>query len=111
MKKFLAVFMAALVIFTTMSIAAMAEESSTAIIEITEPSEGTTRDIMNDEGLVVPINTWQFRQSVVFKFFEKIFKFFLYIFGVQGKESDNSAARLIDEIGSALDERLSRFFG
>ncbi len=114
MKKILAVLMAALVVFTTCSIAVMAEET-TEIVETTAPAvseEGTTRNIMNDDGLVVPINMNQFKSSIIFKIFEKIIKFILSLFGADvAPEVDKEGATLVDEIGSALDERLTDIFG
>ena len=57
MKKLLAIFMAVLVVFTTCSIAVFAGETDTETT--TDPvvqEENTTRNIKNDDGLVVPIN-------------------------------------------------------
>lgn len=114
MKKLLAIFMAVLVVFTTCSIAVMAEET-TAEEVTTAPAavqeENTTRDIMNDDGLVVPINFNQLKSSVIFKIFEKIIKFILSLFGADvAPEVDEEGATLVDEIGSALDERLTDLF-
>lgn len=113
MKKILAIIMAALVVFTTCSIAVMADE--TAEVETTavvvEKEEATTRNILNDEGLVVPINMSQFKSSIIFKIFEKILSFILSLFGDAAPEVDQEGATLVDEIGSALDERLTDLFG
>ncbi len=112
MKKLLAVLMAALVIFTTCVVAVMAEE--TAEIPETEAvaEENTTRNIMNEDGLVVPINFNQLKSSVIFKIFEKIISFILSLFGQDvAPEVDKEAATAVDEIGSALDERLTDLFG
>lgn len=111
MKKVLAVFMSALVIFTTCFITVFAdetaEESSSTIVK----EESTTRDIMNDDGLVVPINFSQLKSSAIFKIFEKIIKFILSLFGAEiAPDVDNEGATLVDEIASALDERLTDLF-
>lgn len=127
MKKVLAVFMAALVAFSTLSIAVFAAEPEAATVaEETEQTETekpvvetttvtveekTTRNIKNEDGLVVPINLRQLKDSVIFKIFEKIFKFILSLFGAEGPEIDKEGATIVDEIGSALDERLSHIFG
>ncbi|MBE6716308.1 MAG: hypothetical protein E7573_05245 [Ruminococcaceae bacterium] len=113
MKKILAIFLSALVVFMTCSIAVMADETdveTTAAPVVVE--ENTTRDIMNDDGLVVPINLNQLKSSIIFKIFEKIIKFILSLFGVEiAPEIDQEGATLVDEIGSALDERLTDLFG
>ena len=80
MKKILAIIMAGLVVFTPCSIAVMADE--TAEVETTavvvEKEEATTRNILNDEGLVVPINMSQFKSSIIFKIFEKMKVSFIF---------------------------------
>lgn len=113
MKKVLAVIMAALVVFATCSIAVMAEETadveSTTVVVDTE--ENTTRNILNSEGLVVPVNMEQFKTSIIFKIFEKILSFIFSLFGADvAPEIDQEGATLVDEIGSALDERLTDLF-
>lgn len=112
MKKMLAIIMAVLVVFTTCSIAVMAEE--TADVETTAVAvqeEGTTRDIMNDDGLVVPINFNQLKSSVIFKIIEKILTFIFSLFGADvAPDVDQEGATLVEEIGSALDERLTDIF-
>ena len=112
MKKILAVLMAALVVFTTCSIAVFAEEEDVeTTVAATVKEESTTRNILNDEGLVVPINLNQLKSSVIFKIFEKIIKFILSLFGDDvAPEVDQEGATLVDEIGSALDERLTDIF-
>ncbi|MBE6790461.1 MAG: hypothetical protein E7535_04640 [Ruminococcaceae bacterium] len=112
MKKILAVLMAALVVFTTCSIAVFAEEEDVeTTVAATVKEESTTRNILNDEGLVVPINLNQLKSSVIFKIFEKIIKFILSLFGSDvAPEVDQEGATLVDEIGSALDERLTDIF-
>ena len=73
MKKVLAVVLAMIMAFSVFTVAVMAEDegssdvvNTTQIeIEITEnPNEPTTRNIKNDEGLVIPINFTQLKQSV-----------------------------------------------
>lgn len=112
MKKILSVLMAVLVVFTTCSIAVMADETDIETTAVAvEKEENTTRDIMNDDGLVVPINFNQLKSSVIFKIFEKIISFILSLFGADvAPEVDKEGATLVDEIGSALDERLTDLF-
>lgn len=112
MKKILAVLMAVLVVFTTCSIAVFAEEEDVeTTVAATVKEESTTRNILNDEGLVVPINLNQLKSSLIFKIFEKIIKFILSLFGADvAPEVDKEGATLVDEIGSALDERLTDLF-
>lgn len=112
MKKIIAVLLAVLVVFTTCSIAVFAEETE---VETTAPvvveEEDTTRNIKNDDGLVVPLNFNQLKSSIIFKIFEKIIGFILSLFGAeQAPEVDKEAATMVDEIGSALDERLTDLF-
>ena len=112
MKKVLAVIMAMLVIFTSLSVVVMAEETPDANVTTTVAEEKTTRDIMNDDGLVVPINFNQLKSSIIFKIFEKIISFIMSLFGAEAApEVDQEAATMVDEIGSALDERLTNLFG
>ncbi len=112
MKKLLAIFMAVLVVFTTCSIAVFAGETDTETT--TAPvvqEENTTRNIKNDDGLVVPINFNQLKSSLIFKIFEKILSFIFSLFGADvAPEVDQEGATLVDEIGSALDERLTDIF-
>lgn len=109
MKKILAVFMAILVVFTTCSIAAFAGETD---VETTAATDEGPRDIMNEDGLVVPVNPNQLKTSLIFKIIEKIIKFILSLFGADvGDEIDKEGATLVGEIGSALDERLTDLFG
>ncbi len=113
MKKILAVLMAVLVVFTTCSIAVFAGETDaeTTAPAVVEKEESSTRDIMNDDGLVVPINFNQLKSSIIFKIFEKIISFILSLFGADvAPEVDQEGATLVDEIGSALDERLTDLF-
>lgn len=111
MKKLLAIFMAVLVVFTTCSIAVFAEETDEVTTAPVITEEDTTRNIKNDDGLVVPLNFNQLKSSIIFKIFEKIISFILSLFGAEtAPEVDQEGATLVDEIGSALDERLTDLF-
>ena len=113
MKKVLAVFLAILMTFSVFSVAVMAEDTSeensvvstTAIeIEITEnPNEPTTRDIQNDNGLVIPINFKQLKMSVIFKIIEKILKF---VFGLFGGDIDDMLASEVSSIGGEVQSAI-----
>ncbi len=112
MKKVLSVFMAVLVVFTSLSIAVFAADAD---LETTAPAvteeEDTTRNIKNDDGLVVPLNFNQLKSSIIFKIFEKIISFILSLFGEeQAPEIDQEGATMVDELASALDERLTDLF-
>jgi hypothetical protein len=112
MKKIIAVFLAVLMVFTTASIAFAQDE---AAAETTTVVENTTRNIKNSDGLVVPFNFTQLKFSVIFKFFEKIFKFIFSLFG--GSDSttatdnagpvDQEGATAVSDAGQFLDELLS----
>lgn len=127
MKKLLAIFLAALIAFSTCFITVFAddvepdtgiEESSSDEIASEDDTtaapakeESTTRDIMNDDGLVVPINFNQLKSSFIFKIIEKVIKFILSLFGEDtAPDVDEEGATLVDEIASALDERLTDIF-
>lgn len=112
MKKILAVFMAMLMALSVFTVAVMAddevvneEHSTTTIeIEITEnPNEPTTRNIISDNGLVVPINFTQLKQSIIFKIIEKVLKF---IFGLFGAEIDDQLASEISSIGGEVQSAI-----
>lgn len=109
MKKILAVIMAMLMALSVFTVAVMAEDeaepSSTVIeIEITEnPNEPTTRNIVSDNGLVVPINFTQLKQSVIFKLIEKVLKF---IFGLFGEDIDDNLASEISSIGGEVQSAI-----
>ena len=113
MKKFLAVFMAMLMALSVFTLAVAAddevvieeEHSSTVIeIEITEnPNEPTTRNIVSDNGLVVPINFTQLKQSMIFKIIEKVLKF---IFGLFGSDIDDNLASEISSIGGEVQSAI-----
>lgn len=112
MKKVLAVVLAMIMAFSVFTVAVVADDegtgepaSSTQIeIEITEnPNEPTTRNIKNDEGLVIPINFTQLKQSVVFKIIEKILKF---IFGLFGADIDDILATEVSSIGGEIQSAI-----
>ena len=112
MKKVLAVVLAMIMAFSVFTVAVMAEDegssdvvNTTQIeIEITEnPNEPTTRNIKNDEGLVIPINFTQLKQSVVFKIIEKILKF---IFGLFGADIDDILATEVSSIGGEIQSAI-----
>ncbi len=112
MKKVLAVFMAILMMFSAMSVAVFAEDASddaTTTTMIRYPDgEGTTRNIVNDEGLVFPINFDQLKMSFVFKIIEKIINFFLGLFG---GDLDANLTDSISDAGTWLDEAISNIEG
>ena len=114
MKKVLAVFMAILMLFSVMSVAVFAEdaESETEATETTmiryPDGEGTTRNILNDDGLVFPTNWNQLKMSFVFKIVEKIINFFLGIFG---GDLDMNLTDSISDAGVWLDEAISNIEG
>lgn len=110
MKKILAIFLTLLVVFSTCSAAVFAVE----IEETTAPevsTEESTSSIKNEDGLVVPGNMNQFKTSIIFKIFEKIISFILSLFGAEvAPEVDKEGATVVDELASALDERLTDLF-
>lgn len=103
MKKIIAVFLAMLTIFSVMSVAAYAEEpvaeQTTAVSE-----EKTTRNILAEDGKVVPVNETQLKFAFIYKIVEKIFSF---IFGIFGKEVDDALAQGVDGIAKWIDEAIS----
>ena len=113
MKKVLAVFLAILMALSVFSVAVMADDegatgetpSNTTIeIEITEnTNERTTRDIQNDEGLVIPSNFKQLKMSVIFKLIEKVLKF---IFGLFGGDIDSNLASEVSSIGGEVQSAI-----
>lgn len=105
MKKIIAVFMAALMIFSCMGAAvfAAAVEPTTEIeFSGSEEEEKTTRNIQNGEGLVVPINFKQLKMSVIFKIIEKIIKFVLNLFA--GDDAGNVDESIADVVSSVADD-------
>ena len=114
MKKFLAVFMAMLMALSVFTIAVMADDEGmtepagegTTVIEIVvteNPNEPTTRNIVSDNGLVVPINFTQLKQSVIFKIIEKLLKF---IFGMFGGDIDDQLASEVSSIGGEVQSAI-----
>lgn len=111
MKKVLAVFMAVLVVFTSMSIAVFASNTGNSGFEIdlggSEKEEKTTRNIVSDNGLVVPINFKQLKFSVIFKLIEKFIKFVLNLFaGDKADDVDQSIADDISSIGEDISNAI-----
>lgn len=114
MKKILAVLMAVLVAFSALSIAVMAEETvdtNEAVVE-----ENTTRNIMNEDGLVFPENFVQLELSVVFKIFEKVINFFITtiesIFGdiLPELDIDGEIATNVGNLGDDISDRIEQVF-
>lgn len=103
MKKILAVFLAVLTVFSFITVSSVAaddpEESTTVVTE-----EHTTRNILDEDGNVVPVNETQLKFAFVFKIVEKIVAFVLGIFG---KEVDDTIAGGIKGVGDWLDEAIS----
>ena len=108
MKKIIAVFLAILTVFGTASVAFAADEPAGDEVTTVVKEESTTRNIKNDDGIVVPWNFEQLKMSVVFKIIEKIFKFILNLFGGNNKDDiDQEGATAVDDAGKWLDEILS----
>ena len=103
MKKIIAVFLAILTVFSVMTIAVYAEEP-VAEEPTTVTEEKTTRNILNDDGLVVPVNETQLKFAFVFKIVEKFVEFVMSIFG---KEADDAISSGIAGIGQWIDEAIS----
>ena len=111
MKKVIAVFLAVLMAFSAVSVLALAEapaEDDTSTTVIRYPEEDTTRDIVNDEGLVFPTNPTQLEMSFVFKIIERIINFFLGIFG---SDLDQNLTESVADAGKWLDEAISNIAG
>lgn len=115
MKKVLAVFMAILMAFSAMSLVVFAEDanpadepSSEETTEIRYPDPEEPRDILNEDGLVFPINFNQLKMSFVFKIIEKIINFFLGIFG---GDLDANLTDSVSDAGKWLDEAISNIAG
>lgn len=112
MKKVIAVLMAVLMVFTSFTLCAFAEdpdngESTTIEIGGSEKEENTTRNILSDDGLVVPINFKQLKFSIIFKVIEKIIKFVLNLFaGDDAADVDQSIADEISSIGEDISQAI-----
>ena len=111
MKKVLAVFLAILMVFSAMSVIVYAEdaaEESTTSSTPRYPDQEEPRDILDEDGLVVPLNFNQLQMSFVFKIFEKIINFILSIFG---GGLDANLTDSVSDAGRWLDEALSNIAG
>lgn len=111
MKKIIAVFLAVLMTLSCFAVCVSAadENEETTIIEISgsEEKEKTTRNIQNDDGLVIPINFKQLKFSVIFKIVEKIIKFILNLFaGDDAGNVDNEIATAISNIGEEISQAI-----
>lgn len=104
MKKFLAVFMALLMVFTSTALVVFAADPADPTTTVAE-DEKTTRNIKNDDGLVVPINFKQLKFSVIFKLIEKVIKWILNLFG--GDSADDIDQSIADDI-SSIGEDVSK---
>ncbi len=104
MKKIIAVFMAALMIFSCMGVIVLAVDPTTTEIDLggSEKEEKTTRDIQSDNGFVVPINFKQLKMATIFKFFEKIIKFIINLFA--GDDAGNVDESIADVVSSVADD-------
>ena len=106
MKKILAVFLAILTVFSLSSIVVHAEDSSEPVAS--EPAaaedEKTTRNILAEDGKVVPVNETQLKFAFVFKLVEKVIAFVLGIFG---KEVDDAISGGIKGFADWIDEAIS----
>lgn len=102
MKKVLAVFMAILMTFSCFAIVVFAEDDVPTTVA---SDEKTTRNIQNDQGLVVPINFDQFKMSFIFKLFEKLIMWIMNIFA--GDNSGNVDASIATDISSIGEDVLS----
>lgn len=108
MKKIFSVFMAVLMVFGACSAACFAAAPEAETTTAAAAEEETTRDIMTDDGLVVPLNWNQLKQSVIFKIFEKVIKFFLSLFGIeQGDQIDKEGATDVSDIVDWVDDLLT----
>lgn len=99
MKKIIAVFLAAIMLFSITGVAVFAAAVEP---ESTVQEEKTTRNIQNDDGLVVPINFKQLKMSVIFKIIEKIIKFILNLFA--GDDAGNVDESIAGDISSVAED-------
>ena len=102
MKKVLAVLLAVLMVFSVMAISVYAAAPNADPAPAVE--DETTRNIQNEEGLVVPVNETQLKFSFVFKVVEKFVKFVLGIFG---SDVDYTIADGVEKVGAWFDEVIS----
>lgn len=103
MKKILAVFLAVLTVFSLMTFVVHADEEPAAPTT-TAQEEKTTRNILTEDGNVVPVNETQLKFAFVFKLVEKVVAF---IMGIFGKEVDETIAGGIDGFAKWIDEAIS----
>lgn len=103
MKKLIAVFLAMLMVFSILSVAVYAEEpvaeQTTAATE-----EKTTRNILSEDGKVVPVNEMQLKAAFLYKIVEKLFSF---VFSIFGKEADDALAGFVSGVAGWIDEAIS----
>ncbi len=105
MKKILSVFLALLTVFSVMGIAVHAQDTDPAEpVPAASEEEKTTRNILTEDGKVVPVNETQLKFAFVYKIVEKIFGFVLGIFG---KELDDTLAQGVEGIAKWIDEAIS----
>ncbi len=106
MKKLIAVLLAVLMLFSVMAVSvyATAPDDDPPPAVVAQDDEETTRNIQNEEGLVVPVNETQLKFSFMFKIVEKFVKFVLGIFG---SDVDYTIADGIQKVGAWLDEVIS----
>ena len=119
MKKIIAMLLVVLTVFSMTSVAVFAAADEPAGQEAVaedpvaeEPAddsdEPTTRNIVNKDGLVVPINFEQLKQSFVFKIIEKVINLILSVFGTS---LDDFLTDTVKGGGDFLDEALSNIEG
>ena len=105
MKKIIAILLAMLTVFSVMSVAVFAEDIGDAPVPSANvDEEKTTRNILTEDGNVVPVNETQLKFAFFYKIIEKIFSFVLGIFG---KEVDDALAGGVDSIAKWIDEAIS----
>lgn len=106
MKKILAVFLAVLTVFSLTAIVVHAEDAEEPVASepVVTKEENTTRNILTDDGKVVPVNETQLKFAFVFKLVEKVVSF---VMGIFGKDVDNALASGIDGFAKWIDEAIS----
>lgn len=108
MKKVLSVFMAILMIFTSISVVAFAAvepEETTTMARYPEPEPST--GIVDDDGLVVPKNPTQLTFAFFFKIIEKVISTFTGLFD----KLDEILTGNVSDAGKWLEEAVSNIFG
>lgn len=105
MKKLIAILLAMLTVFSVMTVAVYAEDTDEPpVASAPVDEEKTTRNILTEDGNVVPVNETQLKFAFFYKIIEKIFSFVLGIFG---KEVDDALAGGVDSIAKWIDEAIS----